>query len=183
MGTFGTLRCLWILAFIQTDSHYQYWASKVFTKPWSHAAPPAPEFGFRSQYLGHARAGSGHSGRPWAPLTTHASTHAIGRYMLPNSHGRGQSFVLFTMNMWVAIWDVYALWFWVYTGAYNAPPLTSRFGLLTASLAFPSHWCPLTFSLSLSTFPMATLILRFGISMSITTFLQSLGSSRSISLD
>ena len=64
-------------------------------------------FGFSSQSLAHAPAGLGHSGRPGPPLTT----HAIGRYDCQNSHGRGQSSVLFSMNIWVANWDVYTYCF------------------------------------------------------------------------
>ena len=68
LGTFWYLLDLLILAFIATDSHYQYWTSNVFTKPWSHAALRYLNFGFSSQSLAHAPAGLGHSGRPGPPL-------------------------------------------------------------------------------------------------------------------
>ena len=60
-------------------------------------------------------AGLGHSGRPGLPLLTLAH----GRYDLQNSHGRGQSPVLFFMNIWVAIWDVCAYCFGSTLGTTN----------------------------------------------------------------
>ena len=47
----------------------------------------------------------GRLGPLWAPRAP--SDHlAIGRCDCQNSHGRGQSSVLFSMKIWVAIWDV-----------------------------------------------------------------------------
>ena len=40
----------------------------------------------------------------------------LGRYESHTSHCRGQSSALFMGTFWVAIWDVYTWYFWVYAG-------------------------------------------------------------------
>ena len=116
LGTFWYLLDLLILAFIATDSHYQYWTSNVFTKPWSHAALRYLNFGFSSQSLAHAPAGLGHSGRPGPPLPI----HAIGRYDLPEQPWPRTEFcAVFHEHLGCDLGRVHLL-FWVYSWYYKS---------------------------------------------------------------
>ena len=90
MGTFGTLRCLWILPFIGTDTNFANWPSRLFTEPWPGCPPEC-----LSRYLGSPDLGA--PGPPPGPPATlgPGPGHAPGRWRPSTSQCRGQHSVLF----------------------------------------------------------------------------------------
>ena len=78
--TFGTLLCLWILAFITTDSHFQYWPSKLFTKPRPLRPPRCLQKYFWSQILPDL----GMLGPAWGPLWAPPLGPCPGSLQAPN---------------------------------------------------------------------------------------------------